>query len=90
MWSCSTTYFDFYVQISKYNLLLSYFDAFFSLKLKMFIRPEQFNFLFFEPAELRFSKIGEKNKINPSLGKRKIKKGLGIFPFKRFFFFGLI
>ena len=30
------------------------------------IRPEQFNFLFFEPAKLRFSKIGKKNfKIHP-------------------------
>ena len=50
------------------------------------IRPEQFNFLFFEPAELRFSKIGKKKLKNPSRRKRKIKKGLGIFTFKRLFF----
>ena len=48
--------------------------------------PEQFNFLFFEPAELRFSKIGKKLKKS-ILAKTKNKlKGLGIFMFKHIFF----
>ena len=48
----------------------------------IFLRPEQFNFLFFEPAKLRFLKI-EKKSIPVIENKQK---GLGIFPFKRFFF----
>ena len=51
------------------------------------LRPEQFNFLFFDPTKLRFSKIEKKFLKNPSWRKRKIKKGLGIFPFKRFFLY---
>ena len=53
------------------------------VKFQFNIRPEQFNFLFFEPAELRFSKIEKKKSIQ----KLKIKKGLRIFPFKLFFLY---
>ena len=47
------------------------------------LRPEQFIFLFFEPAKLRFSKL--KKKIKKSIQNLKIKNGFVIFPFKRFF-----
>ena len=51
--------------------------------LKQPVGPKHFIFLFFKPAELRFSKI--EKKIKKSIQNLKIKKGVVIFPFKRVF-----
>ena len=51
--------------------------------LNLLLGHTKFNFLFYEPTELRFLKIEKKKSIR----KLKIKKVLSIFPFKHYFLY---
>ena len=51
----------------------------------LYFRPEQFNFLFFEPAKLRFSKIGKK-KFKSIPAKTENKERSWYFHVQMYFF----